>query len=340
MPKSKKKNVKHQRKELTEIQRGKILGLHDAGLGYKKIGKQLKIPKSTVQSTVKKFSGRKNLQSRRRRGAPAKIEEKTLKNIDDYIKGHRDSTPKEIVQELKLPVKERQVYNIRKKLGFVPDKGKKVLELSDENMKERVEWCRKRKNDNLDDLIVGDEKAFTIGKARRLQYRKPDEPRVKQVSRKYPEKFSVYAAIGRHGKTAISVWKGRQDSEKYCSNLKETLLPLIRNKYPNSHYYCHDKEPTHRSKQTKNWLKEKKITYSYFPTNSPDLNPIEYLWWCLDSRVAKHHPQTFEDYKQWVVYEWDRISIEEINRTFDHIVKLIPNVIESKGAQVEKVRAL
>ena len=59
-------------------------------------------------------------------------------------------------------MKSRQVYRIRKKPGYIGDKGVKTLKLSDANKQERLKWCKAHLKDNLEDAIFADEKPFEI----------------------------------------------------------------------------------------------------------------------------------------------------------------------------------
>ena len=57
----------------------------------------------------------------------------------------------------------------------------------------------------------------------------------------------------------------------------------------------HDNDPKHTAKATKGWLKKKHIKVMEWPSQSPDLYPIETLWRELKLRVAKRPPQNLND---------------------------------------------
>ncbi len=59
--------------------------------------------------------------------------------------------------------------------------------------------------------------------------------------------------------------------------------------------FQHENDPKHTAKATKEWLKKKHIKVQEWPSQSPDINPIEIMWRELKVRVAKCQPQNLND---------------------------------------------
>ena len=70
--------------------------------------------------------------------------------------------------------------------------------------------------------------------------------------------------------------------------------------------FQYDNDPKHTLHLVKNYLLiyKAKITTRYWPSQSPDLNPIENLWGELKSRVHARKPPNSQQLEQFAKEEW------------------------------------
>ena len=63
----------------------------------------------------------------------------------------------------------------------------------------------------------------------------------------------------------------------------------------------------HTFKVVAKWLKDDKVNVLEWPSQSPDLNPIEYLWAELKKRVRARRPTNLTQLHQLCQEEWAKI---------------------------------
>ena len=94
-----------------------------------------------------------------------------------------------------------------------------------------------------------------------------------------------------------------------------------------------DNAPAHQAKIINKFKKDYFIRTLDWPSNSPDLNPIENIWNLLKNRLQARQPrpQQLEEIKAAVVEEWNAISVEEIQKYVDSMPARIQEVISNNG---------
>uniref|UniRef100_A0AAR2JMZ4 Tc1-like transposase DDE domain-containing protein n=1 Tax=Pygocentrus nattereri TaxID=42514 RepID=A0AAR2JMZ4_PYGNA len=72
--------------------------------------------------------------------------------------------------------------------------------------------------------------------------------------------------------------------------------------------------PVHKARSIKTWMTEFGVEELPWPTQSPDLNPLEHLWDELERRRARNSvPQNLNDLRAALQEKWDAMPQQTIS---------------------------
>ena len=80
-------------------------------------------------------------------------------------------------------------------------------------------------------------------------------------------------------------------------------------------WFQQDNARAHTAKTTTQWLESAGIKLFPHPPSSPDLNPIESVWFLLKNSIQQrsHTPTSITELKEAVLQAWEEISVEDVS---------------------------
>jgi len=148
------------------------------------------------------------------------------------------------------------------------------------------------------------------------------------------QKIMAWGAIGMHGTVGLCLFQGIMDAKRYVYILERNLLPAAQNYYGNDWRFVHDNDPKHTAGVTKNFLTIIVPSVMKWPSNSPDLNPMENLWACLKKKVEKEHPANLKQLEKNFIHEWVKLDKNWLNKFFTSMKFRCEAIIASNGDHI------
>ena len=94
-----------------------------------------------------------------------------------------------------------------------------------------------------------------------------------------------------------------------------------------------DNDPKHTSKKVAEFFTQSGINWWKTPPESPDLNPIENLWHELKEYIRREvKPSNKSELESGIIRSWRTVDVHKCCKYINHLQKVIPRVIDLKGA--------
>ena len=166
------------------------------------------VAKSTVISTVKKYSNSQSFESKVRTGRKSNISEREFRYIKDQIKNKPEITSNELsiisgeVRQKMIPAS--TIRNILLKRGIRSYSARKTQFLTKSMREKRLSWCKRHVNfsqDYWNRVLFSDETTIEINpcsiinKVRRFSFENPYQKKFIQQKVKFPQKLCSGAVL-------------------------------------------------------------------------------------------------------------------------------------------------
>jgi transposase len=328
-------------KHLTDIQRASIVTAHNFGESISDLARTMKVAYTTIQRAIDKYKATQEVGRKLGSGRPRKTTKKQDRKIIRAISKNRKITSPEILVETDIQnVSDKTIRRrIKEDERFKSYWATKKPFINGKNRKKRVAWCMAHRNWKVKQWrqhLFSDESPFVLrfnGKIRVWRmYNERYNPECTIGSVKHDRKIMVWGCFSAAGIGKLHRVDGIMRKEQYINILKNQMLPSARKLFKKKSWsFQQDNDPKHTAKLTKKWFIDNKIDLLDWPSQSPDLNPIENLWSILDHNLSHRKPQNEEELFDILENGWKDLSLDLLKRLSDSMINRIEAVIKAKG---------
>ena len=153
---------------------------------------------------------------------------------------------------------------------------------------------------------------------------------------KHDKKINVWGSFASHGVGKFYLVEGILEQKQYTKMLEELVIPSAEDLFPDGEWlFQQDNDPKHTSKRAKQFMEENSIPLLPWPSQSPDLNPIENLWSILEQKLEKRTCNNEQELFKTLEDEWKRLPIDLLTRLVASMPRRCQAVIDVKGGHTK-----
>lgn len=331
--------------QLTVGQRSLVVDLKNQGQSYGQIAKATGFPRSTIISIVKKAKIAhtvKDLPGRgRKRKTSARIDREIVMKVEANRRLSAVQVARELEQTKSVVISPKTVCRRLHEAEFQSRTARKKPFLTTRHMRARYQFAQRHKDKPPEfwrKILWSDESKFNLVSSDGpiKVWRKPGEE-YKLSCARGTVKFGggnvmIWGCMAYNGLGRLEFIDDRMNAEHYCRIMDNNLFQSADQlQMPPDFVFQQDNDSKHTARITTSWFNENGVHLLKWPAQSPDLNPIEHLWYLLDLELGDRRFKTKDQLKAALTQAWGRICVQKVRNLIDSMPRRIKAVIKAKG---------
>ncbi|KAI6655306.1 hypothetical protein LOD99_2141 [Oopsacas minuta] len=204
--------------------------------------------------------------------------------------------------------------------------------ISEKNRLARLQWAKKYKYPKKAwyQTVFIDEMSIWLARGRIKMWTKSGQKRIVSTT-KHSLKINVWAGFSSMGTFPLCIFTENMNSQMFVDILEGHLLTQAEIFHRNEWRLVMDNDPKHTSKLVKTYLVQNIPNHLPWPSQSPDINPIENVFSWVKRELIKLAPRTISELRKMLEIVWEKITPEFLRSYCDSMPHRCQMVIESGG---------
>lgn len=329
--------------QLSEFDKGRLIGMLEAGLSIRQVASKMNCCKRTVEKWWQRFREEGHARRKEGSGRPAVTDTREDRRLVLAGKRERFSSMRVIYRwypgtpSFSL----RTAYRRMASAGYRSYRPAVRIPLSLRHRRARLDWCRNLA-DAPDDfwrkILWTDESRFCLDfhdgrvRVRRLPNERYNDCCITEHDRHGGGGVMVWGGVWHDGKTELMHIEGTLNADKYRDLV---MTPII---IPTCDEFGLTLQQDNATPHTANSVNTVRRSSSIFtidwPARSPDLSPIEHVWDVLQRRLQQEYslpPATPQQLLQRLRELWNLLPQDTIRHVIDSVPRRLQQCIQSYG---------
>jgi len=332
-------------KHISNFTKGRIIECYNQKYSFREISKRLSVSLGSVSRIIKKYNNNESLNRKRGSGRKNSLNRSSKnfiisqrRNIENF---NATKVARILKEEKNIEVCAQTVRNFLHSEGFHAYSPSKKPLLLQKHINLRYEICKKWSflpDDYWNDVLFSDESKFTLfnSDGRSFVWREKglrnSKEYVKSTLKFGGGSVMVWGCFSSKGFGKLVRIDGIMDKYSYVNILKNNLFTSVSSLGHTNFLFQQDNDPKHTSKYTKEFFLEKNINCIPWPSQSPDLNPIENVWGYIKAQLSGKTFKDKNDLFDKIKNIWENLSIDYAKKLTLSMNKRILECLRNKGS--------